>query len=72
MRAVGPNGASLVLQCTGDVLNWLPRSQRAQLTQEVWAILESSGAHMDVSHYNMLLRDQLYKIGLPGKSILGD
>ena len=56
---MGPNGASLVLQCTGDVLNWLPRSQRAQLTQEVWAILESSGAHMDVSHYNMLLRVHL-------------
>ena len=34
-RTVGPNGASLLLQSTGEVLVWLPRTERARLTQEV-------------------------------------
>ena len=34
-RTVGPNGASLLLQSTGEVLVWLPKAERARLTQEV-------------------------------------
>ena len=34
-RTVGPNGASLLLQSTGEVLVWLPKAERERLTQEV-------------------------------------
>ena len=48
----------MLVSCN-HLLPRLPKSQRAQLTQEVWGLLEASDTYLDVSHYNMLLKVHL-------------
>ena len=58
-QVVEPSGALTLVQCTGNALTDIPRAERAQLTREMWSLLNQTGIFLDTSHYNMLLSVKL-------------
>ena len=58
-QVVGPRGAIILVKCTGKSLPDIPKAERAQMTRDIWNLLNQTGIFLDTSHYNTLLSNRL-------------